>query len=738
MLIFGWRGRTKTLFAGTFDCPVCKSRQPYAVAATRPWFTLFFIPIFPVGVGITNTICGGCGSILNPNASTVHTTPGSSLHGALEPTKQAQPHTSSSLSIISLVLGILSPFFIVTCLLSIFTSLAAIVTGHVALYNIKTQAGRLHGRGMAWAGLILGYLSLALSFAVIVFLLTWKTDDNGMFAASKQEGSTANVRLRDAELMVTAQSGLEVGMGNTDEARQIAIEFAELMKNLNDELFESGRKRVLQLSRGEFLTYCELHPGSCALIVHVPSYRDYDEDAKAALADIAWTAAITKVSGSLHPNDDLAVALRGTFLYGDIMLGSFPTDRLQASARVAGDSDDLLPFFSVTESIPNSFKTDSLQNETSSVTRVHPPDSVPSQDASIPNADFPPTDFPPTPIPPTPPTDLPPSVRPDSNNLPPRSTRPKKPEEPPFENRIPTALVLELDDRGWGIQSMTFLNNDAWLAVGRLDMTIDVFDTKSGARLFQSDRIDELGQVIALERSRDSKYLVAGGSKGVSLVFEVNSQGQLANPKPLYQQSRDAGTIVASPRFDFVLTGGHDGTLAWQPYDQRSDNLKLLQKLKKQVQAAFLPIDGMQAVATDGQQLVHFDLQSGELITEKSLSNRYSHAAAFHPQGTHLAVSYGSEVQEFHADSGVLQRTYKAKKSGIQWSVAFHPTKPWLFTGDRGKVLVWDRDTGEQLAELDLRTTQYVQTLALSVDAKYIAAVPASAGQSAKIFKIVE
>jgi WD40 repeat protein len=297
---------------------------------------------------------------------------------------------------------------------------------------------------------------------------------------------------------------------------------------------------------------------------------------------------------------------------------------------------------------------------------------------------------------------------------------------------------LQLDEKGWGIQSMTFLNNDAWIAVGRLDTTINVFDAKSGAVLFQSDRIDDLGQVTALERSHDSKHLIAGGSKGQSLVFEVDSQGQLSNPKPLYRQSRDTGTVVASPRFDFVITGGHDGTLAWQPYDHRSDNLKLLQKLKKQVQAAYLPMDGTQAMATDGQQLVRFNLQSGELGTETQLNTNYSHAAAFHPQGTHLAVSYGSEVHEFITDSGVRQRTYQPKKSGIQWSVAFHPNKPWLFTGDRGKVLVWDRNSGEQLAELDLKTTQYVQTLALSADARYIAAVPASAGQSVKIFKIVE
>jgi hypothetical protein len=286
--------------------------------------------------------------------------------------------------------------------------------------------------------LILGYFSLTLSIAAIVFLLTLKTDDNGTLASNPPQGSTANERLRDAELMVTAHSGPDVGMGNTAEARQIATEFAELMKTLNDELFTSDRKRVLQLSRGNFLTYCELHPGSCALIVHVPSYRDYDDDARAALADIAWTAALAKTSGALQSNDDLAVALRGTFLYGDIMLGSYPSDPQQPSDRREGDSDDLLPFFPVAATMPSSPPMESLPNVASSATPMLPPQSIPPQDTSIPNANFPPANSPPANSPPAnsqPANDPPPS-------LPARSAASTPPTEIPPTETPPSSLML--------------------------------------------------------------------------------------------------------------------------------------------------------------------------------------------------------------------------------------------------------------------------------------------------------
>lgn len=43
-----------------------------------------------------------------------------------------------------------------------FTAVAAVVLGHLALSDIKKSAGRLVGQGMAVAGLVLGYIQLAL------------------------------------------------------------------------------------------------------------------------------------------------------------------------------------------------------------------------------------------------------------------------------------------------------------------------------------------------------------------------------------------------------------------------------------------------------------------------------------------------------------------------------------------------------------------------------------------------
>lgn len=67
--------------------------------------------------------------------------------------------TTSTTAIISLVFGILGVIFA----LPLIGPLVAVVAGHMARNEIRRSEGRLTGDGMAVAGLIMGYLMLALS-----------------------------------------------------------------------------------------------------------------------------------------------------------------------------------------------------------------------------------------------------------------------------------------------------------------------------------------------------------------------------------------------------------------------------------------------------------------------------------------------------------------------------------------------------------------------------------------------
>ena len=66
----------------------------------------------------------------------------------------------------SLVLGILS----LTCFY-ILTAIPAVICGHVAMSRIKRAGGALCGNGLAIAGLVTGYVGIALSLVVLPILV---------------------------------------------------------------------------------------------------------------------------------------------------------------------------------------------------------------------------------------------------------------------------------------------------------------------------------------------------------------------------------------------------------------------------------------------------------------------------------------------------------------------------------------------------------------------------------------
>ena len=81
-----------------------------------------------------------------------------------QPTQPMQK--DNGLAIASLICGIAA--YIVIPFLG---ALAAIIMGHIALSQIKDSNGLLKGKGMATAGLVLGYVQIGLGVLVVVILI---------------------------------------------------------------------------------------------------------------------------------------------------------------------------------------------------------------------------------------------------------------------------------------------------------------------------------------------------------------------------------------------------------------------------------------------------------------------------------------------------------------------------------------------------------------------------------------
>jgi hypothetical protein len=82
-----------------------------------------------------------------------------------EPLAFIRPGAVNGLAVVSLISAVLWVVWL--------GSLTAIVSGHVALHQIRRSAGTQSGRGMAIAGLALGYISLAPLALLIAFGAGW-------------------------------------------------------------------------------------------------------------------------------------------------------------------------------------------------------------------------------------------------------------------------------------------------------------------------------------------------------------------------------------------------------------------------------------------------------------------------------------------------------------------------------------------------------------------------------------
>lgn len=99
--------------------------------------------------------CTRCGSSIDDQDKFCRAcgTPVAGTRGVPVPTAVEGPARTSTKAILSLAFGICFFFFPL--------SVVAIILGHLALSEIKKNAGRLTGEGLATAGLVLGYVGVA-------------------------------------------------------------------------------------------------------------------------------------------------------------------------------------------------------------------------------------------------------------------------------------------------------------------------------------------------------------------------------------------------------------------------------------------------------------------------------------------------------------------------------------------------------------------------------------------------
>lgn len=66
MIIFGTKAKFETISQGKFYCPHCQAQRGYALKRGKKYFSLYFIPIFPMGELGEFVECNTCGITYAP------------------------------------------------------------------------------------------------------------------------------------------------------------------------------------------------------------------------------------------------------------------------------------------------------------------------------------------------------------------------------------------------------------------------------------------------------------------------------------------------------------------------------------------------------------------------------------------------------------------------------------------------------------------------------------------------
>jgi len=322
--------------AGNF-CEACRRRlfwETTAITAVAGWWGI--ISFFVTPVFIISNVIEVLSSAPGEGARVPATSPPSTAPGAAGSGRgQAPGGSASGLAIASVVLGALA---MVSCGLGIPLALLGLVFGVIVIVRARRSGAPAGGTALVGVGLSTAALIIG-GFVTYVALTGSRTTPSTL--------SPADRAFRDADAEIMAYRG-RASHGSSAAARQMAERMSRAMRAMVL-LATSGKapRDGLSLSQGHCLTYVETREGQACFLVHVPSLRRYSDEAKRAMAQLAWRVA-ADIAADAYGRKDIrvAVGLRGVLLYGAVASGA-ATEKQPAYIKVGADAlpDHLRDFF---------------------------------------------------------------------------------------------------------------------------------------------------------------------------------------------------------------------------------------------------------------------------------------------------------------------------------------------------------------------------------------------------------
>ncbi|CAD8213828.1 unnamed protein product [Paramecium octaurelia] len=276
--------------------------------------------------------------------------------------------------------------------------------------------------------------------------------------------------------------------------------------------------------------------------------------------------------------------------------------------------------------------------------------------------------------------------------------------------------INKIDDHSTTVRSFCFSPDGTTLASGSSDMSISLWDVKTGQQ--KAKLHGHQCSVLSVCFSPDGNILASGSQDYSVCLWDVKTGQQNAK---LIGHYRGVNSVCFSPDGTILVSGSADLSICLWNIKTGQQKAKL-DGHKQSVQSVCFSPDGTTLASGSSDRSVRlWDVKIGLQKAKLDGHTGYVYSVCFSPDGTILASgSYDNSIRLWDIKTGYQRAQLDGHLYSVQ-SVCFSHDGATLASGSEDySIRLWDIKTGQQKAKLDGHTS-CINTVCFSPDGSTLA-----------------